>query len=592
VTPADEYAARLRAREAVAARLEKTHSRVGSGRLALFGVGIVAAWGSLHLGAFPAGWLLLPLIAFAALVAYHARVRGALARAQRAVSFYHRGLERLEDRWAGNGSTGERFDEPHHVYCADLDLFGTGGLFELLCTARTRMGESRLAAWLLAPADPQEIGARQAATRELSDALDLRETWAILGEDARVGVSPETLREWAEAPNALTAHWITWAAWAIPAGVAAGAAAWTLTGAASPFVAALLAALLVRHLLRRPLLETLSHTENDSGDLKLLTALVRTLEAHAFRTPRLRGHVERLAAKPSNAARALAGLASIVRWAESRRNPILAVLDIPSLYSLHVALAAERWRTSHGRRVHIWLDVIADFEALCSIAAYGYEHPEDAYPEIVAGPAAFTANDLGHPLMPRARCVTNDVHIDGETRVLLVSGSNMSGKSTLLRAVGVSTVLAMAGAPVRARGLRLTPLQVGASIRINDSLREGSSRFYAEITRLRQLRDLSAGPLPLLFLLDELLQGTNSNDRRVGAEGIVRSFIDGGAIGLITTHDLSLTEMADATGRRLRNLHFQDELEDGRMTFDYTLRDGVVTKSNGIALMRSIGLEV
>ena len=168
----------------------------------------------------------------------------------------------------------------------------------------------------------------------------------------------------------------------------------------------------------------------------------------------------------------------------------------------------------------------------------------------------------------------------------------MSGKSTLLRAVGMNVVLAMAGAPVRARRLQLTPLQVGASIRVNDSLQEGSSRFYAEITRLRQIFDFAGRDPALLFLLDELLQGTNSNDRRVGAEGIVRALVNRGAIGLVSTHDLALTDIGGSVARQVRNVHFQDELADGRMTFDYKLREGVVTKSNGLELMRSIGLDV
>lgn len=168
----------------------------------------------------------------------------------------------------------------------------------------------------------------------------------------------------------------------------------------------------------------------------------------------------------------------------------------------------------------------------------------------------------------------------------------MSGKSTLLRTVGINTVLAMAGAPVRAQRLRLSPLQIGASIRVNDSLHEGSSRFYAEILRLRQLLELTRGPVPLLFLLDELLQGTNSKDRRIGAEGIVRAFIERAAIGLVSTHDLALTDISGLAPGALRNVHFQDEIEDGRMKFDFRLREGVVTRSNGIELMRSVGLEV
>jgi DNA mismatch repair ATPase MutS len=235
--------------------------------------------------------------------------------------------------------------------------------------------------------------------------------------------------------------------------------------------------------------------------------------------------------------------------------------------------------------------VVGEIEALISLAGYSYEHPADPFPIFISGPACFDAEELAHPLIPAATCVRNNVSL-GETRVLLVSGSNMSGKSTLLRAVGINAVLALAGAPVRASRLRLTPLQTAASIRINDSLQEGSSRFYAEITRLREMFDLAGGNPPLLFLLDELLQGTNSNDRRVGAEGIVRAFLDRGAIGLISTHDLALTDIGGPLDGQLHNVHFQDELKNGRMRFDYRLREGVVTKSNGLELMRSIGLDV
>jgi DNA mismatch repair ATPase MutS len=255
-----------------------------------------------------------------------------------------------------------------------------------------------------------------------------------------------------------------------------------------------------------------------------------------------------------------------------------------------VALAAERWRKAHGEVILSWLDVLGEIEALLSLAGYAYEHPLDPFPEFVEGAAAFTAADLGHPLIPAPARVGNDVDISGATRVLLISGSNMSGKSTLLRSVGINTVLAMAGAPVRATRLQLTPLQVGASIRINDSLHEGSSRFYAEITRLRQLFEPAA--LPLLFLLDELLQGTNSADRRIGAYGVIRALLGRGAIGLISTHDLALTDMEGLPAGALENVHFQDELIDGTLNFDFKLHRGIVTKSNGVELMRSIGLDV
>jgi DNA mismatch repair ATPase MutS len=210
----------------------------------------------------------------------------------------------------------------------------------------------------------------------------------------------------------------------------------------------------------------------------------------------------------------------------------------------------------------------------------------------VAEEPCFVGEGLGHPLIPEARCVRNDVRLGETLRVLIVSGSNMSGKSTLLRTVGINAVLALAGAPVRARQLRLSSLAIGATLRIQDSLQAGSSRFYAEITRLRLLTDLARGPLPLLFLLDEILQGTNSHDRRIGAEAIIRSLIDCGALGLVTTHDLALAHIAEALAPRATNVHFADHLEDGKLVFDYRMRPGVVRKSNALELMRSVGLEV
>ena len=194
-------------------------------------------------------------------------------------------------------------------------------------------------------------------------------------------------------------------------------------------------------------------------------------------------------------------------------------------------------------------------------------------------------------MIPAAECVRNDLSLGGSVRALVVSGSNMSGKSTLLRTAGVAAVMALAGAPVRAVRLRVSPLAVGATLRVQDSLQAGKSRFYAEITRVRQLVDLAGGPLPLLFLFDELFHGTNSHDRRIGAESVLRGLLDRGAIGLITTHDLALAKIAAGIGPQAVNVHFEDHFENGQMRFDYRMRPGVVEHSNALALMRAVGLE-
>ena len=262
------------------------------------------------------------------------------------------------------------------------------------------------------------------------------------------------------------------------------------------------------------------------------------------------------------------------------------------LWTTQLAFAVEAWRARCGPHLERWIATIGELEALCDLAGYAYEHPADPFPELCAEGPIFHAEGLGHPLMSEDVCVRNDLRLDAESSLLVVSGSNMSGKRTLLRSVGTNALLAQAGAPVRAKSLSLSPLAVGASLRILDSLREGTSRFYAEITCIQRIVALTQDERPLLFLLDEILQGTNSHDRRIGATEVVRGLVERGAIGLITTHDLALAEIAEALGPRGHNVHFEDQLVDGRMSFDHLLRDGVVTRSNALALMRAVGLDV
>jgi hypothetical protein len=602
VVPSEEYVQRRNARQSRVAHYEKFHIRLGNVRLLLAMLAVILAWASFRAHFVSPWWVAVPVAAFVGIAWYHSKILRARELAERAASFYEKALARVQDRWAGSGETGERFDDPHHGYAGDLDLFGKGSLFQLLSTARTRMGEDTLAQWLLSPSTVEQIRERHAAVDELRDQLDLWEDLAVLGEDVGVGVHPDALLKWAESPNQMKPLWIRWLAPMLAALAVAGAVAWAHWGTATPLVVVVVIEAVLTYRLKKPLEEILHGTEHAFRDLDLLSGVLGRVQAHTFRAPRLQALQRELLSRGVPGSQAIAHLRTLVDLINSRHNIAVRILDAPLMYSVQVAFAAERWRQAHGGALRLWVNTIGQMEALLSLATYSFEHPSDPFPEFADGPASFDGEELGHPLVPAELCVRNDVNICGETRVLLVSGSNMSGKSTLLRAVGMNVVLAMAGAPVRACRLRLTPLQVGASIRVNDSLQEGSSRFYAEITRLRQLFDLASGDFargnfargnpPLLFLLDELLQGTNSNDRRIGAEGIVRALVNRGAIGLVSTHDLALTDIGGSVAGRLRNVHFQDELANRRMTFDYKLRDGVVTKSNGLELMRSIGLDV
>jgi DNA mismatch repair ATPase MutS len=350
----------------------------------------------------------------------------------------------------------------------------------------------------------------------------------------------------------------------------------------------------VRRPFERRITAVLDGTEAAVRNMQLLASLLEVMESETFTSERLVEIRRKLASHAVAGSVAIGRLAKLGQWQDSMDNMIVKGLNLPLMYSVQVAWAIQRWRRQHGGAVGLWIEAVAEMEALLSLATYAYERPADVFPEFVSGEPSVEAKEMGHPLIAASKCVRNSVQIGGETRVLLISGSNMSGKSTLMRTLGVNAVLAMCGAPVRAKSFRLTPLKIGASLLVNDSLQEGHSRFYAEIEKLRRICASAEGADSggMLFLLDELLQGTNSKDRRVGAEGVVRALVEAGAIGVVTTHDLALAEMEGLPAGSMRNMHFQDQIVDGQMRFDFTLREGMAMKSNGVELMRLIGLKV
>lgn len=571
--------------------MQRQHIWLGNLRLVLF-LGIFALCWEIGKTGYPSPyWLAAAVVIFLLLGGWDGRKVRARDRASRAAGFYRRGLARIEDRWSGQGEDGREFLQPDHLYADDLDLLGEGSVFQLLCAARTRMGKARLADWLLAPAAPTEVQERQAAVTELADKLDLREELAVTGATEKIAADGEKLSRWIGEDVALNyRRWWPWAlvlaALSIPTLIYGFKAYWT------PFVLVIAANAIVTFSQRERLARVFAGSDQACKNLDSLAFILRSVEQARFESPRLRAVQQNLLGGNLKASECIARLAKLCQLADSRHNIFVAVADVPLLYSVQTAFALERWKARFGARVLDWLDATAQIEALASLGGYKFEHPDDSFPEFAhADKPVFEGIALGHPLLPAASSVRNDVALGGASQVLLVSGSNMSGKSTLLRVVGTNAVLAMMGAPVRARRLRLSPVALGAAMRISDSLQKGVSHFYAEISRIGQVVALSSHT-QVLFLFDEILQGTNSHDRRVGAEGILRALIARGAVGLVTTHDLALTALAEVFPDRVRNVHFQEKLESGKLDFDYRLREGVVTTSNGIELMKSIGLEV
>ncbi|HKX32282.1 MAG TPA: DNA mismatch repair protein MutS [Blastocatellia bacterium] len=537
-------------------------------------------------------WIVLPVVVFIALMAIHQRIHQRRDRLEGSVKFYERGIARLEDRWAGSGETGERFADKSHLYAEDLDLFGKGSLFELLCTARTRAGEERLASWLLTPAPIPEIRARQEAVDELRSRLDLREDLAVLGADIEAGIHTDALLRWATAPPVIFSRFMPVAAASIGIFALAAVILWFGFGYKLLALGALMGVSLFLFHYRDRVSQVVAAVERPGRELALLAGILSRLEQERFSSPRLDHLRRRLETAGQPPSHQIAQLARLIQILDSMKNQFFAPLALILLLPAQLAYAIEKWRRSSGALIPAWLEAVSEIEALSALASYAFDHPGDQAPELVETEVGFAGEALGHPLIPESRCVRNDVWLGRDQQLLVISGSNMSGKSTLLRTIGINVVLALAGAPVRAKRLRLSPLAIGASIHILDSLQTGASRFYAEITRLRDIVELTNGRLPLLFLLDEILSGTNSHDRRIGAEAVVRELVERGAIGLVTTHDLALTQIAENLGARATNVHFEDHLENGEIKFDYQMRPGIVQRSNALELMRAVGLNV
>jgi hypothetical protein len=589
--PRAEYESRLAARRVQIAALDRTNLIISNIRLAIGVAGAALLWMAFIRASISPAWPIGAWIAFAVLAVIHAKRLQGFERANAAERVYLRGLDRIDDRWAGKGRDGAPF-LIDHPYAGDLDLFGPASLFELLNTTRTEIGELTLADWLRAPAALDEVRARQAAIDELRPMLDFKEDVAVLASESPVGRTG-LLAAWASSSPVRFAPLVR-AALTLGAltTIALAGAVYSDLVAPEWLFLWLFAEGAVAAIWRRSFHQVLHGIETPERDLGLLAGLLARIESERFTAPRLAALHRTLMTDGVPPSARIAQLRRLVSWLDSTHNMMFAPIAFVLLLRPQLAIAIDRWHAAYGPAVADWLVAVGDVEALAALAAFAYEHPDDPFPELTEEGPVYEADGLGHPLIAASVAVVNDVRLGGAGPcVIIVSGSNMSGKSTLLRSVGVSVVLALAGAPVAAKRLRISALALGATLHIEDSLQAGHSRFFAEILRIRTIADAARGPVPLLFLLDEILHGTNSHDRRIGAEGIVRALVALGAIGLVTTHDLALTELPAMLGSAV-NMHFEDRLEDGKMIFDYRMRPGVVEHSNALALMRAIGLDV
>jgi hypothetical protein len=587
--PRDFYNRRAGEVRFEAAEVAKRKASCNIGLFLLGALGCFLIYQSFYLKKLPL-WTPVAVVPFALYVGqrmkHHHREAAKLIRL---ADYYDAGLARLDHKWEAL-EEGQEFTDPEHFYAADLDLFGNGSLFQLLCSARTQAGRETLANWMKKPASKEEVLERHAAISELRDRRDLREALATAGSLVFSNCRPETFRTWlassvapfpsAAAPIALL---LALAVLSFPIlygfGVVDFHSLWLRTGAVV-VVEMCVAAIFLRRVRSidisvRPL----------SIELPIVCEILEIVGRKQFTSARL---IE-LENRTKEARIPIARLRRLLNLLRVRDNPYSAYFSFLLMWATQFTMAIDRWRRRHGTQMREWLAAVGELDALISLSAYAYEHPLDIFPELLDAGPAIEAEGLGHPLLRENACVRNDFRLGGDVRFLIVSGSNMSGKSTFVRAIGLNAVLAWIGAPVRCTKLSLSWLTVGASVRVQDSVIDGRSHFLAEMQRLRRMIDV-ASETPLLYLTDEIMSGTNSQDRRIATEWVVRALVLRGAVGIITTHDLALTEIA-SNGLPGRNAHFEDTGEAGNLTFDYKLRPGVLTHSNALNIAHMLGID-
>jgi hypothetical protein len=550
------------------------------------------------------------IAALVGLVVYLIRQQTKLAIEQRLLVLYDRNLNRANGTETQSGRTGiepgQKLRTAGHIYERDLDILGPNSLFGLLNTARTGPGERGLARYLLEPATHEETLHRQQAVKELLPQIDLREKIALLGASSFQQITATFFDDWLDDAPPIFARAIRPVLILIAsiniALLFAGLShliPWDLIIPNLAITVCIQTA--ICFYLRPQVIPLLSTSSKLQQNVRLVADGLALMQATTFHSVKLT-HLQNVSLQPAQAVKLLKRLESPLTIVQQRNKEWYFALSVFFAAGTQSAVSIAIWKRKHSAALRSWLAAWAEFEALNALATYAFEHPTDSnsdsdshseasqnsWPELLplSDPPQYEARSLGHPLLINA--VTNDISLGPGARFYLVSGSNMSGKSTLLRSIGINAVLAYAGAPVRAQSLRLTPLAIGASLGLTDSLAEGRSKFLAEVERLATIINTSATSL-LLFLVDEIFSGTNSEDRLAAAAAVLRKLLASAAIGALSTHDLALTDLATPATHGL-NVHMASPSPEDPLAFDYKLKPGINTASSARAILRLIGI--
>ncbi len=594
MTPRERYQSREAEFSDSAELLRKLSDRLSMARLAAFAGGLVLFALLMSFSVIAAvATLTVALILFAWLVIKYETTEKSRKRCLHLAEINRLELKCLEGDFSGF-KTGEEQIERDHTYSYDLDIFGKASLFQYICRTTSSPASDLLAEYLKQPAAREEILLRHEAVAELQPLTDWRQELMTLGYlNAGAGSNPAPLIQWLESDDLflktgrerIITGWLSLMAVAAVISVIAGQPA--------AILAPVFSVNFIFYFTRFKRISKLQEQVSRSSDLlKAYSAIIKMIENRNFASPLLQklqsAFIDEIPA--SNRIRQLSKLVGRLDW---RLNMLIsAPLNFLFFSDIHFCLALEKWKRRHASLIPGWFAAMAEFEVLASLGNMAFNNPGWVFPKVTEDYFVFSAQEMGHPLIPAARRISNDFAAEGAGKAIIVTGSNMSGKSTFLRTCGVNIVLALAGAPVCASAFTVSHVRLHSSMRISDSLEENISSFYAELRRLHSIITEAETDPRAFLLLDEILRGTNSNDRFTGSVALIKQLTGYGTVAMVATHDLKLAELSEDLPGKIDNYHFDVKISGEELFFDYKLTPGICTSLNASILMKKMGIRV
>ncbi len=594
MSPREVYKSREEEFSASADRLRKLAERLSMARLAAFAGGLVLFAVLLSLSVIAAVvTLTAALVLFAWLVIKYENTEKSRKRDLRLAEINRLELKCLDGDFSGF-KTGEEYAERDHPYSYDLDIFGKASLFQYICRTTSRPASDRLAGYLKHPAALEEILLRQETVAELQPLTDWRQELMTLGYlNAGAGNDPAPLMQWLRSDDLfrktgrekmITGSLSLFALAAVIAVIA---------GLPAGILAPVLGVNFIFYFTRYRRISKLQEQVSRSSDLlKAYSTIIRLIEGGHFTSPLLQ-KLQSAFRNEIAASDRIRQLSKLVGRLDSRLNVLVSIpLNLLFFTDIHFCLALERWKRGHAYRIPGWFASMAEFEVLASLGNMAFNNPEWVFPKVTEDYFVFSAQKMGHPLIPAGRRISNDFTAEGAGKAIIVTGSNMSGKSTFLRTCGVNAVLAFTGAPVCASAFTVSLVRLHSSMRVSDSLEENISSFYAELRRLRAIISGAESDPKVFLLLDEILRGTNSDDRYTGSVALIKQLTGYGAVAMVATHDLRLAGLEQELPQSIENYHFDVKVNDEELFFDYRLTPGICSSFNASLLMKKMGIKV